>query len=121
MLAMRSPPTTLEISDRPPLLVWRNSLTAFAVSPARLLKGGNMSSTHNPGRVAGFLYLLLVPIAPIRLMYIPNALFVGGNATATANNIAAHQSLFRLGIVCDLLAATLTLFLVLALTACSRG
>jgi len=74
-----------------------------------------MSSTHNPGRVAGFLYLLLVPIAPIRLMYIPNALFVGGNGTATANNIAAHQWLFQLGIVSDLLAATLTLFLVLAL------
>jgi len=54
-------------------------------------------------------------------MYIPNALFVGGNATATANNIAAHQSLFRLGIVCDLLAATLTLFLVLALYRLFKG
>jgi Domain of unknown function (DUF4386) len=80
-----------------------------------------MSSTHNPGRVAGFLYLLLVPVAPIRLMYIPNVLFVHGNATATANNIAAHESLFRLGIVCDLLAATLTLFLVLALYRLFKG
>jgi hypothetical protein len=58
-----------------------------------------MSSTYNPGRVAGFLYLLLVVIAPFRLIYIPSTLFVRGNATATANNIAAHELLFRLGIV----------------------
>jgi hypothetical protein len=55
--------------------------------------GGNMSSTHNPGRVAGFLYLLLLA-APLRLFYIPSKLFVHGNATATANNLAAHETLF---------------------------
>ena len=60
-----------------------------------------MSSTHNPGRVAGLLYLSLLS-APLRLIYIPNTLFVTGNATATANNIAAHELLFRLGIVGDL-------------------
>jgi len=52
-----------------------------------------MSSARNPGRVAGFIYLLLSVIAPFRLMYIPNALFVRGNATATANNIVAHETL----------------------------
>jgi len=30
-----------------------------------------------------------------------------GNATATANNIAAHESLFRLGIVSDLFCGTI--------------
>ena len=60
-----------------------------------------MSSTDNPGRVAGFLYLLLLA-APLRLIYIPSKLFVHGNATATANNIAAHETLFRFGIVGDL-------------------
>jgi hypothetical protein len=80
-----------------------------------------MSSTHNPGRVAGFLYLLLVPIAPLRLIYIPSALFVRGNATATANNIAAHESLFRLGIVSDLLTGTIMIFVVLALYRLLKG
>jgi hypothetical protein len=61
-----------------------------------------MSWTKNPGRIAGFLYLLLVVAAPVRLIYIPSALFVRGNATATVNNIAAHELLFRLGIVSDL-------------------
>lgn len=74
-----------------------------------------MTSTRRNARVAGLLYLLLAITAPVRLMVIPSALFVRGDATATAANIAARESLFRLGIVADLLAATLLLFLVLAL------
>jgi hypothetical protein len=80
-----------------------------------------MSSTRNPGRVAGFLYLLLVVAAPLRLIYIPSKLFVHGNATATANNIAAHELLFRLGIVADLFCGTILIFLVLALYLLFKG
>jgi hypothetical protein len=71
-------------------------------------------STRNPGRVAGVWYLLLTALGPLRLMYIPNELFVHGNATATANNIAAHEWLFRFGIVADLACAVILIFLVLA-------
>jgi hypothetical protein len=74
-----------------------------------------MTSTRNPGRVAGSLYLLLAVLAPLRLVYIPSALFVRGNATATAGNIAAHEGLFRLGIVSDLLCGVVLILLVLAL------
>jgi hypothetical protein len=80
-----------------------------------------MSSTHNPGRVAGFLYLLLAVFAPFRLLYIPSALFVRGNATATAGNIAAHELLFRLGIVSDLFCGTILIFVVLALYRLLKG
>jgi Domain of unknown function (DUF4386) len=80
-----------------------------------------MSSSHNPGRVAGFLYLLLVVFAPLRLIYIPSKLFVHGNAPATANNIATHELLFRLGIVSDLFCGTILIFLVLALYRLLRG
>jgi Domain of unknown function (DUF4386) len=73
-----------------------------------------MSSTRNPGRVAGLWYLLLCVLGPLRLIYIPSKLFVHGNATATANNIAAHEWLFRAGIVADLLGAVTLIFLVLA-------
>ncbi len=72
-------------------------------------------SARNPGRVAGFWYLLLTILGPVRLMYIPNKLFVSGNAAATANNIAAHEGLFRFGIVADLLCALILIFLTLAL------
>jgi hypothetical protein len=74
-----------------------------------------MPSTRNPGRVAGLWYLLLVLAGPIRLIYIPSKLFVHGNAAATASNIAAHEWLFRLGIVSDLFCAVILIFLTLAL------
>lgn len=74
-----------------------------------------MSSTRNPGRVAGLWYLLLTILGPLRLMYIPGKLFVSGNATATVAAIAAHERLFRLGIVADLLCAVILIFLTLAL------
>jgi len=73
-----------------------------------------MSSTHNPGRVAGLWYLLLVLVGPLRLIYIPTKLFVHGDAAATVNNIAAHEWLFRFGIVGDLFGAVVLIFLVLA-------
>jgi len=73
-----------------------------------------MSSTRNPGRVAGLWYLFLSVIAPVRLIYIPSKLFVTGNATSTANNIAAHEWLFRFGIVGDLVCGVILIFLVLA-------
>jgi hypothetical protein len=73
-----------------------------------------MSSIYNPGRVAGFWYLLLVILGPLRLIYIPSKLFVHGDATATVNNIAAHESLFRLGIAADLAGAVILIFLTLA-------
>ena len=74
-----------------------------------------MTSTSKNARVAGFLYLLLAITGPFRLIYIPSRLFVSGDATATADNIAAHESLFRLGIVSDLLVGTIVIFVVLAL------
>ena len=80
-----------------------------------------MSSTHNPGRVAGFLYLLLVIIGLFSLIYVPSTLIVSGNATATASNIAAHDMLFRLGIVGDLVGGVILIFLALALYRLFKG
>src|SRR5437867_4433158 len=57
-----------------------------------------MSSTKNPGRFAGLLYLLTSIPGAFALIYVPGKLIVGGNAAATANNIAASETLFRLGI-----------------------
>jgi hypothetical protein len=79
-----------------------------------------VDSTKKNARVAGLLYLSLMT-APLRLVYIPSVLFVTGNATTTANNIAAHETLFRLGIVSDLLTGTMAIFLTLALYRLLKG
>ncbi|HXE34336.1 MAG TPA: DUF4386 domain-containing protein [Verrucomicrobiae bacterium] len=76
---------------------------------------------RNPGRVAGFWYLLLILLGPVRLIYIPTRLFVTGNANATANNIAGHEWLLRFGIVSDLACAVILIFLVLAFYRLFKG
>src|SRR5437867_5596096 len=80
-----------------------------------------MSSARNPGRVAGYWYLFLVLLGPLSLIYIPNKLFVQGNAAATASNIAAHELLFRFGMLSDLFGAVVLIFLVLAFYRLFKG
>jgi Domain of unknown function (DUF4386) len=80
-----------------------------------------MTSLSKNARVAGLLYILASVVGVVRLLYIPNALFVSGNAAATANNIVGHESLFRLGIVSQLLASVLWLFVPLALYRLLKG
>src|SRR5215471_1287252 len=80
-----------------------------------------MPMHDNPGRVAGLWYLLIVLLGPLRLIYIPSKLFVKGNATATVSNIAAHQWLFRAGIVSDLIGGVVLVLLVLAFYRLFRG
>jgi hypothetical protein len=74
-----------------------------------------MHPTDKAARVAGAIYLSLVFTAPFSLIYIPSKLYVRGNATATANNILAHETLFRLGIVADLISSVIFIFVVMAL------
>lgn len=80
-----------------------------------------MTLLSKNARVAGFLYILASVVGVVRLMYIPSTLFVSGNATATAANVAAHESLFRWGIVSSLLGAALWLFVPLALYRLLKG
>lgn len=74
-----------------------------------------MTAVSRNARIAGLLYVLASVVGVVRLLYIPNALIVHGNAAATVGNIAAHESLFRLGIVSELVAGVLWLFVTLAL------
>jgi len=64
-------------------------------------------------RVAGFLYLLTVPLGVFNFLYIPSNLIVSGDAAATTHNIMASESLFRLGIVSALLGAIIAILYVL--------
>ncbi len=74
-----------------------------------------MSSTKKKARIAGLLYLLLAITGVFNLIYVPSALIVFGDATATANNITSSELLFRTDILSGLMSNVIFVFLVLAL------
>src|SRR5229473_5353730 len=80
-----------------------------------------MSSTKNPGRFAGLLYVGLSIIAFFAMAYVPSKVIVHGNATATASNIAANETLFRLGIAGELIGMAGFIFVALALYDLLKG
>jgi hypothetical protein len=80
-----------------------------------------MSLIKNPGRFAGLLYVLVSIPGAFALLYVPNKLIVHGNATATAQNIAASETLFRLGIAAQLISQILFMWVALALYDLLKG
>src|SRR5208283_3466813 len=80
-----------------------------------------MTSTKNPGRFAGLLYVLTSIVGFLAMGYVPDKLIVYGNAAATASNITAHETLFRLGIAGELIGQTGFIFVALALYDLLKG
>ena len=80
-----------------------------------------MSSTKNPGRFAGVLYVLMSLVGFFALGYVPKHVIVAGNAAATANNILASEGLFRLGIAGNLIGQAGFIFVALALYDLLKG
>jgi hypothetical protein len=74
-----------------------------------------MHPLKKSARIAGAVYLSMIITGPFSLIYIPNKLIVQGNATATAANVIAHDTLFRFGIVAGLFGQVLFICLAIAL------
>jgi hypothetical protein len=74
-----------------------------------------MSRITNPGRFAGGLYVVTSIFGFFAMGYVPNRLIVYGDAADTANNISAHETLFRLGIASQLIGMAGFIFVALAL------
>jgi hypothetical protein len=80
-----------------------------------------MSSTRNLGRFAGLLYLFFSIPGFFAMEYVPSKLIVHENAAATASNIAASETLFRLGIAANSSATLVLSSWSWLCTTCSRG
>lgn len=66
-----------------------------------------MKYPNKAARIAGGLYLVNISTGMFAILFVRGALFVQGDAAATAANIMAHQMRFRLGFVSELI-TTLT-------------
>jgi hypothetical protein len=78
----------------------------------------NRGAKVNPNRtarIAGLLYLIMLPIGMFHMFYVPSTLIVPGDAATTANNIMASELLFRSAIVSALVLQIVNTFLVLVL------
>jgi Domain of unknown function (DUF4386) len=103
------------------LCSWRNFLTASAVSQAKLSHARTHEFHQKPRQIAGLLYVLISIPGVFALIYVPSKLIVHGNATATASNIAGHETLFRLGIASHLISQILFMWVALALYDLLKG
>jgi hypothetical protein len=74
-----------------------------------------MASPKTIARTAGALYLLLVLLGVWAEFAVRRVVHVPGDAAATADRIAGHITLFRLGIAADILMAVVFVLLGLAL------
>jgi hypothetical protein len=74
-----------------------------------------MNSVNKTARVAGLLYLLLLPLGIFGILYVPATLVVPGDGATTVTNIIASASLFRLSIVSALMVQIVNMAVVLVL------
>src|SRR5213083_3323272 len=74
-----------------------------------------MHPLKKTARIAGAIYLSMVFTAPFTLLYVPGKLIVRGDAAATANNILAHETMFRFAIIGDLFTHVIFICLGIAL------
>src|SRR5438034_3894636 len=73
-----------------------------------------MHPLKKAARIAGAIYLSMVVTGPFSLIYVPSKLIVRGNAAATSNNILAHETMFRLSIMADLVGQVIFICLAIA-------
>jgi Domain of unknown function (DUF4386) len=88
-------------------------------SPRHDQSGGTMTDQdaiqRRWARVVGFSYVFALLPAIFAEFYVSGRLFVSDNAIATAQNIIAHERLFRLGIASNLLVFAADVLLITAL------
>ncbi|HYM97557.1 MAG TPA: DUF4386 domain-containing protein [Candidatus Sulfotelmatobacter sp.] len=75
----------------------------------------SITSRKGVARIAGVLYLLNGILGGFALLFVYAKVYVPGDAATTTRNLIANAGLVRLGVVADLVQATIWVFLALAL------
>ena len=70
-----------------------------------------MSSPKRLARIAGLLYLIVGVFGGFAVGYVTARVYVPGDAATTAANVLSNAGLLRIGVVADLLQATVFVFL----------
>ncbi len=79
------------------------------------MKSQNLEPPQGWARVAGVMYLLIIATGAFGEIFVRGTLFVSGDPASTANNIAASESLWRMGIAGDILQHVFDIPVMLAL------
>ncbi len=74
-----------------------------------------MASPQKNARLAGLLYLSLLPFGIFSFVIAPSLLIVPDNISKTINNILANEWLFRLGTISHMISQVLVIFLALSM------
>jgi len=74
-----------------------------------------LTSPKRLARIAGVLYLLNGILGGFALLFVYGKVYVPGDAAKTAGNLIANSGLVRMGVVADLVQATIWVFLALTL------
>ena len=75
----------------------------------------NLRLDHKTERLAGLLYLSLVPLGIFGILYVPSSLIVPDNIATTISNIIENETLFRWSIISALVVQLINSILVLLL------
>jgi hypothetical protein len=78
-------------------------------------RGDDMGSIKKTARLAGLLYVVMSMMMVFSYMYLPAKFLVPGDAAATARKITDATLLYRVGVLTDLAAQILFIFVVLTL------
>jgi len=73
------------------------------------------SKLNKTARIAGVLYLILIPLGFFGMAYVPEMLVVQGDIVSTINNIIASETIFRFSLASGFLMNIVAIFLVLTL------
>jgi hypothetical protein len=73
------------------------------------------ASPQKYARIGGLLYLFIIVAAGFGELFVRNRLIVWGDAAATANNILSSETLFRVGLVGEMLTCVCDVALALIL------